>query len=153
LAPQHALQEVKVRAYEASSTIRANPDAIWAILTDGSNYSRWDSGVERVEGRIAPGETIKVYVSVNPGRAFPVKVIEFKPGQRMVWSGGMPLGLFKGVRTYTLSPEGNGTTKFTMREEYTGPLLPMIWRSIPNLAPSFTQFANGLKQRAETGKS
>jgi hypothetical protein len=142
-----------VKFYEASSTITANPDAIWAILTDAPNYSRWDSGVERVEGRIAPGETIKVYVKVNPGRAFPVKVIEFQPGLRMVWSGGMPLGLFKGVRTYTLSSAGTGTTKFNMREEYTGPMLPMIWRSIPDLGPSFTQFANGLKQRAEMGKT
>ena len=141
-----------MKSYEASSTIAATPDAIWAILTDGASYSRWDSGVERVEGRIAPGETIKVYVTVNPGRAFPVKVIEFSPGQRMVWSGGMPLGLFKGVRTYTLSPQGNVTTTFNMREEYTGPMLAMIWRSIPNLAPSFTQFANGLKQRAESGR-
>lgn len=141
-----------MKAYEASSTITATPDTIWAILTDGAGYSRWDSGVDRVEGQIAPGETIKVYVKVNPGRAFPVKVIEFKPGQRMVWSGGMPIGLFKGVRTYTLSPQGNGTTNFNMREEYSGPMLSMIWRSIPNLAPSFTQFANGLKQRAETGR-
>jgi hypothetical protein len=141
-----------VKAYEASSTIAAKPDTIWAILTDGTNYSSWDSGVERVEGRIASGETIKVYVKVNPGRAFPVKVIEFVPGQRMVWSGGVPLALFKGVRTYTLTPQGNGTTKFLMREEYTGPMLPMIWRSIPDLGPSFTQFANGLKQRAESGR-
>jgi hypothetical protein len=139
-----------VKAYEASSTIAARPDAIWSILTDAPNLSRWDSGIERVEGRIAPGETIKVFVKVNPGRAFPVKVIEFVPGQRMVWSGGMPLGLFKGVRTYTLTPQGNGTTKFHMREEYTGPLTPMIWKSIPDLGPSFTQFANGLKQRAES---
>ena len=141
-----------MKAYEASSTIAAKPDTIWAILTDGTNYSSWDSGVERVEGGIAPGETIRVYVKVNPGRAFPVKVIEFVPGQRMVWSGGMPLGLFKGVRTYTLTPQGNGTTKFLMREEYTGPKLPMIWRSIPDHGPSFTQFANGLKQRAEAGR-
>jgi hypothetical protein len=141
-----------VKSYEASSTIAAKPDVIWGILTDGTNYSSWDSGVERVEGRIAPGETIKVYVKVNPGRAFPVKVIEFVPGQRMVWSGGMPLGLFKGVRTYTLASQANGATQFKMREEYTGPMLPMIWRSIPDLGPSFTQFANGLKQRAEAGR-
>lgn len=141
-----------MKAYEASSTIAAKPDAIWAILTDGANYPSWDSGVERVEGRIASGETIKVYVKVNPGRAFPVKVIEFAPSQRMVWSGGMPLGLFKGVRTYTLTPQNNGATQFKMREEYTGPMLPMIWRSIPDLGPSFSQFANGLKQRAETGR-
>jgi hypothetical protein len=69
----------------------------------------------------------------NPGRAFPVKVTEFRPGQRMTWSGGMPLGLFKGVRTFTLAPGTDGSTRFTMREEYTGPLLPLIWRSMPDL--------------------
>src|ERR1700694_1757368 len=133
--------------------MNAAPDRLWSILTNAADYPTWNPGVERVEGTIAPGETIKVFVKVNPGRAFPVKVTEFVPGQRMVWSGGMPLGLFKGVRTYTLSPQGTGVTKFTMREEYTGPLLPMIWRSIPDLGPSFQQFASGLKQRAETGKS
>jgi hypothetical protein len=140
-----------VKAYEASATIAAKPEAVWAVLTDGQRFPAWDSGVDKVEGRIAPGETIKVYVKVNPGRAFPVKVAEFTPPRRMVWSGGMPLGLFKGVRTYTLSPDANGGTRFTMREEYTGPMLPMIWRSMPDLGPSFTQFANGLKQRVERG--
>ena len=139
-----------MKAYEATTDIEATPDAIWGILTDASNLSSWDSGVERVEGKIAPGETIKVFVKVNPGRAFPVTVTEFVPGQRMVWSGGMPLGLFKGVRTYTLAPQGGGKTRFTMREEYTGPMLPMIWRTIPDLGPSFQQFASGLKHVAES---
>ena len=97
-----------MKSYDASSTIQASPDTIWGILTDAPNYSAWDSGVIRVEGRIAQGETIKVVSSANPGRTFPVKVTEFQPGRRMVWSGGMPLGLFKGVRTFTLSPEGRG---------------------------------------------
>ena len=139
-----------MKAYDATSTIEASPDAIWAILTDAPNYTEWDSGVERVEGHIALGETIKVFSKVNPGRAFPVKVTELTPGQKMVWSGGMPLGLFKGVRTFTLSPQGDGATKFTMREEYTGPLLPLLWRSMPDLGPSFEQFATGLKSRVES---
>jgi hypothetical protein len=105
--------------------------------------------VEGVEGRIVPGEKITVRSHANPDRAFPVKVTEFAPGQRMTWSGGMPLGLFKGVRTFTLAPGTDGTTRFTMREEYTGPLLPLIWRSMPDLGPSLRQFANGLKQHAE----
>jgi hypothetical protein len=70
----------------------------------------------------------------------------------MVWSGGMPLGLFKGVRTFTLAPQAAGTIKFTMREEYVGPLAPLITRSIPDLNPSFMRFANGLKRRAEGGQ-
>jgi hypothetical protein len=140
-----------VKAYDAGAVIQASPAVIWAILTDAPSYPAWDSGVERVEGRIAAGEKIKVVSQADPGRAFPVRVTEFTPGQRMTWSGGMPLGLFRGVRSFTLSPQGDGATRFAMREEYSGPLLPLIWRSMPDLGPSFEQFATGLKQRAEGG--
>ena len=140
-----------MRSYEAASDIRATPEAIWAVLTDGPGYARWDSGVDAVEGAIAPAATITVRSNAAPGRAFPVKVTEFTSGRRMTWSGGMPLGLFKGVRTFVLTPRSDGTTHFTVREEYTGPLLGMMWRSMPDLGPSFAQFANGLKARVERG--
>jgi hypothetical protein len=138
-----------MKSYDAAATINAPAEKIWAILTDAPAYPQWDSGVQKVEGTIAPGEKIKVVSEANPGRAFPVKVTQFEPARSMTWSGGMPLGLFKGVRTFTLSPEG-AATRFTMREEYTGPLLGMIWRSMPDLGPSFEQFARGLKARAES---
>jgi hypothetical protein len=64
----------------------------------------------------------------------------------------MPFGLFRGERTYRLAPQSDGTTRFTMREEYSGPLLGLIWKSIPDLGPSFQQFADGLKKRVETGQ-
>ena len=38
----------------------------------------------------------------------------------MVWSGGMPLGLFTGTRTFTLTAKGDGTTDFHMQEVYAG---------------------------------
>jgi hypothetical protein len=96
-----------VKSYDAAATIAAPPETIWSILTDAPAYAQWDSGVRKVEGRIAPGEKIKVVSGANPG------------------------------------------TRFVMREECTGPLLPMIWRSMPDLGPSFEQFARGLKARAE----
>jgi hypothetical protein len=138
-----------MKSYEASSVINADPNQIWAVLTDVSAYPRWDSGVERVEGTVSPGAKIKVFSEANPGRAFAVTVSELVPGERMVWSGGLPLGLFRGVRTYALSPAGDGATEFSMREEYTGPMLPLIWPSIPDLQPSFDKFAAGLKKQAE----
>lgn len=137
-----------MKHYESSAVIDASAAAIWAILVDAPRLSNWDSGIERVEGKIEHGQTIKVYSKINPKQAFPVKVADFKPSERMVWSGGMPFGLFKGVRTFTLTPQGN-STKFTMREEFTGPMLPMIWGSMPDLGPSFEQFAKGLKTEAE----
>ncbi len=140
-----------MKEYQATTTIQASPETIWAILTHAPAYPEWDPGVDRIEGRIAPGEKITAYTKLSPGRAFPVKVTEFVPGQKMVWSGGMPLGLFKGERTFTLSPRSNGMTEFSVREVFSGPLLPLIGRSLPNLNAAFEQFAAGLKKRAEKG--
>jgi hypothetical protein len=140
-----------MRYYEATSTIAASPEAVWSVLSDGATWPSWDSGVVAVEGKIALGETIKIRSQAAPGRAFPVKVTGFEPPARLRFSGGMPLGLFRGIRTYDVSPGENGQIAFRMREEYTGPLLPLIWRSMPDLGPSFQQFASGLKRRVESG--
>ena len=137
-----------MKYYESSATIDAPASRVWATLVDGASWASWDSGVERFEGTIAPGAKVKVVSSASPGRAFPVTVTELRPERSMTFSGGMPLGLFRGVRHYTLTPVGD-RTEFRMREEYTGPLLNLIWKSMPDLQASFDTFAAGLKQRAE----
>lgn len=139
-----------MKSFSTSITIQSSPETIWAILTNGAEWANWNSTIDKVEGRIAPGEKITVYSKANPGRAFPLKVSEFVPGQRMIWSGGMPLGLFKGQRTYTLTPKTGGV-EFAMREEFSGLMAPLITKSIPDLQPSFEAFAADLKRRAETG--
>ncbi len=136
------------RFFESAADIAAAPDAVWAVLTDGAGWSAWDSGVDAVDGRIAAGETVTIRSKAAPGRAFPVKVATFEPPRALTFSGGLPLGLFKGVRTYRLTPVGAGT-RFEMREDYSGPLLSVMWRSMPDLGPSFAQFASGLKARVE----
>lgn len=49
-----------MRFYEASSMITSSPEAVWAVLADGDAWPSWGSGVERLEGQIAPGEKITV---------------------------------------------------------------------------------------------
>jgi hypothetical protein len=137
-----------MRAFDAAATIHASPERIWALLTEAGGYPAWNPTVERIDGRIAPGETITVHAKASPGRAFPVRVVGFAPAQRMVWSSGMPLGLFKGERVFTLTP-ASGAVEFRMREEYTGLLAGLIGRSIPDLQPAFEEFALALKKRAE----
>lgn len=140
-----------MRSYEASSFIEATPEQVWPVLTDTPTWPDWDSGVTKVDGRLALGEKLSITVAGNPGRAFPIKVVQLSAPERLVFRGGMPLGLFTGERTYTLVPEGTGT-RFTMREEYTGPLAGMIFKSIPDLGPSFRQFAEGLAATATAGR-
>ena len=136
-------------SYSATTTINASPDVIWRILTDAPGYPRWDPGIDRIEGTIAPGNSIKAFTKRDPKRAFPAKVSDFVLGRGMTWSGGMPLGLFKGVRTFTLTPQADGSIEFTLREAYSGPLLPLFARSIPDLTKTFEEFAAGLKAFAE----
>ncbi len=137
-----------MKEFTATGTINAKPETIWAILMDASKYPEWDPSAERIEGRIAPGETIKAFTKLSPGRAFPARVSEFEPNRKMVWTGGMPFGLFKGVRTFTLTPK-DGAIEFTIREVFSGPLLGLFARSLPDMTVPFQQFVAGLTEKAE----
>ncbi|MEQ1737131.1 MAG: SRPBCC domain-containing protein [Rhodoglobus sp.] len=134
--------------FEATATIKATPLKVWAVLVDVANWPNWDSGVDAVEGTVALGNKLVIHATVASGRAFPVKVSAFDAPKTLQFRGGMPLGAFTGVRTYSLTPDGD-TTVLHMREEYTGAMLPMIWKSMPDLGPSFTQFVTGLTKRVE----
>jgi uncharacterized protein YndB with AHSA1/START domain len=138
-----------MRSYEATSLIQASPEQVWRVLANTAAWPDWNSGVTKVDGTLALGEKLSIGVDANPGRAFPVKVVTLSEPQRIVFRGGMPLGLFTGQRTYTLDRDGP-QTRFAMREEYTGLLAALIFRSIPDLGPSFQQFADGLKHQAES---
>ena len=138
-----------MKRFAAAISIRARPETIWALLTDAAGYPRWNSTVVRIDGRIAADGTITVHAKTAPGRAFPLKITEFVPMRRMVWAGGMPLGLFTGTRTFELTPTASGDVDFAMDETYSGVLAPLITRSIPDLQPAFDTFAADLKRCAE----
>lgn len=135
--------------YTSSTTIHAPADRVWQILTNTAAWPEWDPNCERIDGDgAAPGARIKVFTRLKPGVGFSVKVQEVEANRRMVWTGGMPLGLFKGVRTFVLTAEGD-RTHFTTREVFSGPMLKLIGKSLPDLSAAFDQFTAGLKERAE----
>lgn len=138
-----------MKTFSATTTVAAPPAVLWAILIDAPRFPEWDPNLDHIEGTIALGNALKVFTKQSPGRAFPVTVRVFEPDRGMTWSGGMPLGLFKGERTFTLVPQSDGGTVFTLKEVFSGLLSPLIVRTIPDLDPVFAAFAAGLKQRAE----
>jgi len=66
----------------------------------------------------------------------------------MTWTGGIA-PLFKGVRTFELTPQSNGSTRFVMAERFSGLMLPIVGRSLPDFGPVFERFAGDLKHEAE----
>ncbi len=133
--------------YSIGINIKASADKVWALMTNATDFPRWNSTVKSIEGRIASGETIKLVAVISPTRTFNLHIIEFAPGKRMVWSDGN--AIFKGVRTYTVTSKSDNSTDFTMSEIYTGLMLPMIAGSLPDFTSTFEQYASDLKKEAE----
>jgi hypothetical protein len=138
-----------VTKYTVTKSINADQQTIWDILVDAKAYPQWNPGVLGIHGTIAEGETINLTSIVNPKREFKLKISEVNPPESMVWGDGMPFGLFKGVRTFRLSPNADGSTEFFMEEVYSGLMAPLITKTIPDLSESFEMYASGLKSEAE----
>ena len=137
-----------MKEFRASTFIHAPVETVWSVLMDASRYSEWDPFCVRLEGQIAPGAHLRVYSKLSPGHAYKVTVAELEPNRRMVWTGGAPLGLLKGVRTFTLA-ESDAGVQFEMREVFTGFALKLIGQAFPDMTESFHSFADGLRCRSE----
>lgn len=130
-----------------SIRIHAPREKIWALLTNAAEFPRWNSTVTSIKGTIAQGQKLELRVPISD-RTFSPKVTELVPATRMVWSDGMA-PMFKGERTFTLTPRADGATDFEMVEIFSGVMLPMIKGSLPDFGPVFERYALDLKKEAE----
>ena len=136
------------RRYHVERHIDAPPERVWSLLTDASSYSAWNPSIIEIDGDMTVGSKVRLVSTAAPKRTFELTVTEVDAPNRMVWTDGMPLGLFRGTRTYRLEPSGGGTD-FAMTEEFSGPLAGLVTKMIPDLTESFEQFADGLEAGAE----
>ena len=140
------------RAFRISCAVRctigASPERVFRLLTDAESFPRWNSTVTSIVGPIALGQKLALKVPLAPKRTFRPKVTKLVPNQEMVWTDGMA-PMFKGVRTFTLTPKGPGETEFEMVEVFSGLMLPMIKGSLPDFGPAFETYAADLKRAAE----
>lgn len=139
-----------MRSFQVTTTIACAPEAIWSVLMDTTSYPEWAVGTHRLEGEFRQGGVLKLFTVSKPHKAMSLTVRQLVAPITFTLSGGLPLGLFKGTRTFTLTPQPDGTTEFHMREVFTGPLGPLLGRMLPDLTPSFEAYAAGLKNRCES---
>lgn len=139
-----------MKAYVTGTTIAASQERVWAMLIDGESYEDWNPEIIGVRGQMALGARIVAQVRLGDGavRSVPQRVVEFQPPNRMVWQGGLPLGLFVGRRVFTLTATAGGVD-FRMHLQMSGPLSSMILKSLGDRQPEIDSFTAGLKRRCE----
>ncbi len=132
------------RETSISVDIQASPSIVWALLTNASDFARWNSTIISLEGDIKAGGSVKLKSTLDESRVFNLKVKEFEPERRLAWGDNM------GTRTYTLQSGVGDSVTFSMNEKIGGPIFPLFARFIPPFDESFEQFAADLKKEAET---
>jgi uncharacterized protein YndB with AHSA1/START domain len=131
------------RRTAVSIDIDADASIVWALLTNASDFPRWNTTVVSIDGKIAQGEKIQLKSTLDPKRTFKLKVKEWEPSKRLSWGDGM------GTRVYSIHKNPGSGLTFSMDEKIGGPLFPLFAKMIPPFDQSFEQFAADLKKEAE----
>jgi len=139
-------------AFRLASAVTISIDApattLWGLLTDLGAQSRWNSTLTSIEGTVALGQRVFFKVPEAPGQTFSPTVVAYDEARSMVWRlNRWPL--LVSDRTYGLEPGREGSTEFSLAETFSGLLLPLIARSLPDFGRMFERTAADLKAAAE----
>ena len=143
-----------MKEHATERLIEASPEAVWAALTDAAAYQDWNPEIVAIEGRLAQDERITAHVRLGSGvvRKVGLRVTHLDPPRAMEWTARVPLGLFTGKRTFTVAPSGDGRSFFRLHLAMSGPMLPMILKSVGDRQPEVESFADALKRRVERSR-
>ena len=128
----------------AALTINASAEAIWDVVTDFDTWTEWDSGMSFME---QVGDKIRFRADVAPERVVRMTIATTDEPNRLVLTGGLPLGLFRATRTIEIEPSGKGC-RVTISESIGG-LIRAFVRSPPTLEPSFQLWCSGLQREVK----
>ena len=108
------------KSVRAELTIQADPQQVWAVLTDADSYRDWNPILVSVDGEFVEGRTLSVEMK-NPDDSVTVvtpRVRRMVPNAELNQVGGVP-GVLTFDHTWRLEAEDGGT-RVTQFEEYRG---------------------------------
>ena len=138
---------------EASTDIDATPDKVWTVLTDLAHYQDWNPFITSAVGDPRVGNTLTLVMHDATGdTTFTPTVLAARPGQELRWIGRVDPGwIFDGEHRFTLQPLGDGRTRLTQHESFTGAAVPFFEGQLhANTLPQFQAMNAALARRAES---
>ena len=140
-------------AVSTEIVIEAEPDDVWAVLTDLDNYADWNPFIVSARGRVAAGERLVNRMQPPGGKAMTFKptVTAVEPGQTFEWLGrlGLP-GVFDGRHRFDLTRTPSGGTRVEHSEQFDGILVRFMRKSLDTKTrKGFEAMNQALKARVE----
>lgn len=142
-----------MRELKTSIEISATPDKIWNILMDFDRYPEWNPFIISIRGRAKIRERLKITVQPPESKpmVFKPQVTLYKKNKQFGWLGSLMMrGVFDGHHIFEIEDHGNGTCMFTQREEFSGLLVGMLWKTLDTKTRAgFNAMNEELKKLAE----
>jgi hypothetical protein len=141
-----------MRRVATSIEIATPPALVFDVLTDFAAYAEWNPFFSTVRGRAEVGSPLEFEVkgAQGKGRTLRAVLTELAPGVRVVWRGGMMLGLFRSEHCFELLKSAAGCVVLDV-ESFAGPLVTFLINDerIEQQRQGFTVFDQALKARCE----
>ncbi len=109
-----------------SIEIDAPAEAVWDVLSDTDAYPDWNPFIRSFEGELVEGARVAVRIEPPGGRgmSFKPRLLAVEPGRELRWIGHVLIpGLFDGEHRFLIEPLGEGRSRFTQSESFSGLLV------------------------------
>ena len=130
--------------------INAKAEKVWEVLTNQTEYPKWNSFIKKIEGKLKVGEQLKVIIQPENSSKMTFKpiVLILKENKILKWKGKVLLnGIFDGTHTFELADNKNGTTTFKQSEIFEGILVRFF--NLNNTKKGFENMNLELKEQCE----
>jgi len=142
-----------MRELRTEIEINGTMDHVWKVLTDFNSFSEWNPFIKNIEGDLKVGAQLKVLMEPPNGKAMTfkpvVKILE--PNTEFRWLGSLLIpGIFDGEHIFQLEQINDNKIKFIHRENFSGFLVPLLWKSLnSNTRQGFEEMNKALKEKVE----
>ncbi|MBL6444999.1 SRPBCC domain-containing protein [Fulvivirga sp. 29W222] len=122
-----------MKQLKTSIEIASSPEKIWNVLMDFKAYPEWNPFIISIIGKPKVRERLRV--SIQPPGSKPMvfkpQVTLFKRNKQFGWLGSLFMrGIFDGHHVFEIEELGNNKCILIQREEFSGLLVPLLWKSL-----------------------
>ncbi|MDQ1603456.1 MAG: hypothetical protein QOE01_1301 [Actinomycetota bacterium] len=132
--------------------IAAPVQTVWDELSAVAKYAEWNPFITTIQGELVAGSRLEVTIVPPGGRpmSFRPTITEVEEGKRLEWLGRLVLpGVFDGRHSFLLEDVGDGSTRLTQTEEFSGVLVPFTRTILERTHAGFEGMNEALRLRAE----
>ncbi len=121
---------------------------MWASLTDLPSWPRWNWLIPRVDGSLAPGSDITLFIRDDSGQARPFKarVADTRHDRRLLAFDAClaPKWALNMTHTFAVEPAARARSRLRQRWAVTGLLTRPLWTSLRRDMTRFSRIAEDL---------